>query len=197
MKISILDMGLKISNLRLQLHLPGVNKVKLPPLLFPGAKLQVAILALNYIKEAGLYQTRQDELTRKRAERKGKEQELLMARKQRIAQRQEEWRKRERKGPPLPKNAIGMLNDRYRGLKYNLMKQEGPTHAAQFTVSLQVSDVTSKHWGLVVTGEVKNKCSFKEYIWKCHIQSWPLLQASPPGAVFCGGWPKMVALTGV
>ena len=56
-----------------------------------------------------------------------------------------------------------------------------------------VSPIFSDTWPPVFPlGDVVNK-----YVIKLFIVVLSLSYYTPPGAVFCGGWPKMVALTGV
>ncbi|XP_076068665.1 adenosine deaminase acting on RNA isoform X1 [Oratosquilla oratoria] len=47
--------------------------------------------------------------------------------------------KRRKIGPPQPKNPISTLNELRPGLEYNILSQEGPSHAPVFTVAVDLS----------------------------------------------------------
>ena len=64
----------------------------------------------------------------------------LAERKERLKEKVDQYRNRPKKNPPLPQNAIGKLNDRFRGLKYKLIKQDGPLHSAMFAISLDIQN---------------------------------------------------------
>ena len=67
----------------------------------------------------------------------------------------QKYKQRDKKNPPLPQNAVGRLNDRFRNLTYEIIKQDGPTHNAYFTMALRLQ-------GQVFVGTGKTKRDAKK-----------------------------------
>ena len=102
------------------------------------AKMYAAINALGNLQDSGVLETRTDELKQQRTDKMEKRKQWLTERKERLREKVDQYKNRTKKNPPLQQNAIGKLNDRFRGLKYQLIQQEGPLHKAMFVIALEL-----------------------------------------------------------
>ena len=102
------------------------------------AKVEAANLALDGLKTLGLLTIREQQLTQKRQQREVQKHTFMHKREEIIGQRIMNYRTRERKHPPLPKNAAMKLNEHHKGLEYDFSPKGGSPWAPHFNVQVTV-----------------------------------------------------------
>ena len=107
-----------------------------------SAKLAVANIALETLKSQGILDAREQERAQNKDVKLTKRRDFMSKRSDMLQERIQQYKNRDRKNPPLPKNAIVKLNDRYRSLEYKLVSQTGPSFNTTFTMSVSVENKT-------------------------------------------------------
>lgn len=102
------------------------------------AKVEAAKLALGGLETLGLLKHREEQLEARRHRREGEKTEFMAKRFEERGKRIVEYRNRERKQPPLPKNAVMKLNEHHKGLDYEFLSQGGVPWNKIFSVSVTV-----------------------------------------------------------